>query len=302
MKPLLGGHNRTGAAAAPQRAAAMIAATREFPPTSVGNGHMMAQERTEYARDAEPIGTMPAPSGLKEMAKTAVRAMIGEQPTLLLDKLGERLAFERAGTRLYDALLSKHDAGRTFTGGPSREELSHIRHEEWRHMRLVAEAVAELGGDPTAVTPSANLHATASTGFVTVLGDPRTDVQQGLEVLLVAELVDNDCWTTLIDLTEQAGQDEVAQRFRLALAEEREHLERVRGWLATATGRSMARALREGAETAREPGEGRGHRERRGERRTSHARASGRSSSGAKGRSAKTKRAHATAGKPRGRR
>jgi ferritin-like protein len=302
MKPLLGGQNRTGAATAPQLAAAMIAATREFPPTSVGNGHMLAHERMEYARDAEPIGTMPAPSGLKEMAKTAVRALIGEQPTLLLDKLGERMAFERAGTRLYDALLSKHDAGRTFTGGPKRDELSHIREEECRHMLLVAEAIAELGGDPTAVTPSANLHATASMGFVIVLGDPRTDVQQGLEVLLAAELVDNDCWVTLIELTEQAGHDELAQRFRVALAEEREHLERVRGWLATATGRAMARALREGSETAREPEQRRGSHGDTGRRkRVSHARASGRSSPGAKGRSAKTKHAHATAGKRRGR-
>ena len=169
-------------------------------------------------------------------------------------------------------------------------------------MKLVAETIAELGGDATAVTPSANLHATASMGFVSVLGDPRTDVQQGLEVLLAAELVDNDCWTTLIELTEQAGQDELAQRFRVALAEEREHLERVRGWLATATGRSMARALRAGAETAREPREARaGHGERSHKRRPSHARASGRSGSGAKARSAKTKHAHASAGKHRGR-
>jgi len=87
---------------------------------------------------------MPPPAGVKEMAKTAVRTMIGEQPLLLLDKLGERLAFERAGTRLYEALLSKHDARRTFTGGPSRDEIAHIRDEELQHMQLVNDAIAVM--------------------------------------------------------------------------------------------------------------------------------------------------------------
>lgn len=30
----------------------------------------------------------------------------GDSPTILLDKLGERLAFKRTGTRLYDALIT----------------------------------------------------------------------------------------------------------------------------------------------------------------------------------------------------
>lgn len=275
MRQILGGQNRTGAAIQPQLAAAMIAATREFPPTAAGDADAIAQERMYYARGGEVIGTMPPPVGVKEMAKTAVREMIGEQPVLLLDKLGERLAFERAGTRLYDALLSKHDARRNFTGGPSRNEIAHIRNEEWQHMRLVSEAIASMGGDPTAVTPSANVHATASKGFVAVLTDPRTDVQQCLEVMLAAELVDNDCWATLIELTEQAGQDQLAARFRKALDEEREHLEHVRGWLATATGRSVERALLTGAETAREPASRAAAGRSRG--RAAHARATGRS-------------------------
>ena len=253
MKQMLGGQNRTGAALQPELAAAMLSATQEFPPSSGGDAQAIAQERQHYARGGDVVGTMPPPAGVKEMAKTAVRTMIGEQPMLLLDKLGERLAFERAGTRLYEALLSKHESRRTFTGGPTRDEIAHIRDEERQHMRLVMEAITGLGGDPTAVTPSANVHATASQGFCAVLADPRTDVQQGLEVLLAAELVDNDCWATLIELTEQAGQDELAARFQVALAEEREHLERVRGWLAAGMGLSVERALLTGAETHREP-------------------------------------------------
>ena len=38
------------------------------------------------------------------MLKTALNKLVGVSPEVLIDKLGERLAFERTGTRLYDAL------------------------------------------------------------------------------------------------------------------------------------------------------------------------------------------------------
>ena len=145
---------------------------------------------------------------------TAVEAMKesyvpGQDPVLLLDKLGERIAFERAGTRLYDALLSKHDAGRTFRGAPSRAELQHIRDQEHEHFLMLVDAMERLGGDPTAVTPSADVQATASKGLPAVLADPRTDLLQCLEAILVAELVDNDCWTALMELAENAGETDL---------------------------------------------------------------------------------------------
>jgi hypothetical protein len=46
-----------------------------------------------------------------------------EEMVLLVDKLGERLAFERSGTRLYETLLSKFDSYGPFEGGPERAEL-----------------------------------------------------------------------------------------------------------------------------------------------------------------------------------
>jgi hypothetical protein len=63
---------------------------------------------------------------MAKKVRAAAKAMKGEKPTLLLDKLGERLAFERSGTRLYEALVSKHDAFGSFSGGPSREDLEHV--------------------------------------------------------------------------------------------------------------------------------------------------------------------------------
>ena len=92
-----------------------------------------------------------------------------------------------------------------------------------------------LGGDPTAVTPSADIAAVASMGIPQVIADPRTTLKQSLEAILVAELVDNDCWNLLAALAEKLGHDALADEFREALVEEQDHLMRVRGWVTEST-------------------------------------------------------------------
>jgi hypothetical protein len=153
----------------------------EFPPTSQGNIQDIAKVGIVYAQLAEPLGSVPLllPS-FKGTIETAIQAMKGGNPTLCLDKLGERLAFERSGTRLYEALLSKYDAFGSFTDGPSRDDLEHVRQEEYRHFTLLQAAIEQLGGDPTAVTPSANMQTTAAHGIKEVIVDPRTTLLQSL--------------------------------------------------------------------------------------------------------------------------
>lgn len=41
------------------------------------------------------------------MFKTTTAKMTGTRPEVLVDKLGERLAFKRTSTRLYEAMLMK---------------------------------------------------------------------------------------------------------------------------------------------------------------------------------------------------
>jgi rubrerythrin len=232
------GTNRTGIAAAPQRSQEMLTGMDEFPPTSRGSSHDIAQVRIAYAQLAEPLGSVPPPANLKGTVQTAVKAMMGEKPTLLMDKLGERLAFERAGTRLYEALVSKHDAFGSFAGVPSRDNLEHVRQEEYRHFTMLQSAIEQLGGDPTAVTPSANLHATAAHGINQVIVDPRTTLLQSLEAILIAELADNACWEALIELAQGAGEDALVQQFQEALRNEQDHLAKVQAWLAAGQGRA----------------------------------------------------------------
>ncbi|HEY8946186.1 MAG TPA: ferritin-like domain-containing protein [Polyangiaceae bacterium] len=231
------GLNRTGIATSPALAEEMIEGTSEFPPGADGDETVIAHTREDYAKISDPLGTVPPPTKLRDAAVTAMRGLRGLRPTQFLDKLGERLAFERTGVRLYEALISKLDAFGGFPGGPSRAELQEILREEFEHFRLLTEAVTKVGGDPTVVTPAADLHATMNRGVLEVVVDPRTTFAQCLEAALMAELADNEGWQALTELASQTGETELAARFEAAKEEEDEHLENVRSWLAAAQNR-----------------------------------------------------------------
>jgi rubrerythrin len=226
--------NRTGALLSPALTAQLMEGARHTEPSAKGDGEELARVRVSYATQAEPVGSIPPPPTIKGVLKSAAKALTGKQALVFADKLGERLAFERSGTRLYDSLLSKFDAYGSWEGGPSRKDLQRIRADEHAHFTLVKQAIEQLGADPTAVTPSANLHAVASMGLGSVLADPRTDLRDGLEVVLIAELVDNDGWENLIDLARTMGHQDLADAFEQALGDEQQHLRRVRRWLANA--------------------------------------------------------------------
>lgn len=226
------GDNRTGTARAKGRTEEMLEGIEEFVAAPKIDEDAGAQVRKQYASEAEPLGSVPPPASAKQAGKAVVTKMKGASPTLLVDQLGARLAFERNGVRLYQALLSKLDAFGSFDGGPSRADLEDILNDEQRHFTWLRDAVDKLGGDPTAMTPGADLEATLSMGVQAVMVDPRIDFGQTLEAALLAELADNEGWDTLIALTTKAGEDELANKFKAARDEEREHLEKVRRWMA----------------------------------------------------------------------
>lgn len=76
-----------------------------------------------------------------------------------------------------------------------------------------------------------NLHAVASKGLCAVISDPRANLREAMEAILVAELVDNDCWENLVDLSRALGHEDLAVAFTEARTEQREHLRGVRLWL-----------------------------------------------------------------------
>lgn len=258
MQATLPGLNRTGATASPQGTQAMTDAVQEvMPPVPIDTGALEA-ERLLYIDQSDAVGSIPPPLGFDGMVKSGMARLKGAHPGVLMDKLGERIAFERTGVRLYEALLAKYEAATRRAGevlppadavqevaqaqglavlAPVQGEspaqtLQRIRAEELAHFRLLCEAMQQLGGDPTAQTPCADVIGTASMGLLQVLSDPRTTLAQCLNAVLSAELTDNAGWELLIQLADQAGESELAGRFLGALTQEQEHLVTIKGWLA----------------------------------------------------------------------
>ncbi|MFN7132095.1 MAG: ferritin-like domain-containing protein [Myxococcales bacterium] len=232
-KPTDLGANRTGAALSPIQTGKMVKGAEQAVPEASFDVEPIARLRTELSSTVDPVGTMPPPATVKGAAKTVVEGLKGNDAMVFIDLIGERLAFERSGTRLYEALLSKFDAASIHEEGFSREDLERIRDDELRHFGMLVQTMEQLGADPTAMTPSANVMAVASMGLFQVVTDPRTTFTEALKAILTAELVDNDCWLQLSDLAARLGKDDLAEKFRAALQQEEEHLARIRSWLAT---------------------------------------------------------------------
>ena len=222
------GMNRTGIDMSPQDVQALIRGVQEFPPSSSGTVQTLADYRRSYLADADPIGTVPMPGSVKGAAKTAVQKLMGRHAEVLIDKLGGRLAFERTGTRLYDAFIGKCLVRTDEAGSLPMDQLQQFRAEEAAHIGIVWDALRQLGADPTCVTPMADTNAVASIGLMQVITDPRMSIAQSLHAIHVAELADNDGWQLLIKLAQEMGQDDMAAQFTQALAEEDRHLAEVR--------------------------------------------------------------------------
>jgi rubrerythrin len=250
------GMNRTGARLSPAGTQAMTDAVNDLAPPEPIDTTASEAERLVYINESESVGSIPPPASMKGVLKAGMAKVKGGQPSIFFDKLGERIAFERGGTRLYDALIVKYQAVEQIgqevlppaqevidlcaegmdclapvEGESPAETLQRIRDEELAHFHMLCQSMEQLGGDPTAMTPCADVQATASMGLVQVVTDPRTTLAQCLNAVLTAELTDNAGWELLISLAEDAGEPELAGRFLGALAQEQEHLAVIKGWL-----------------------------------------------------------------------
>jgi hypothetical protein len=249
MEATVPGQNRTGAAVVPKEIDRMLEAVRELSPPGPISTLQMDVERQGYIADAESVGSIP-PAKPAGKAKSKKPAAASAATAIFLDKLGERIAFERTGTRLYDALITKYlalsnagedalppldsildEAEMPAGDEPAIETLRRIRADELEHFHLLCNSVQALGGDPTSQTPCADVTAAASMGLMQVITDPRTTLAQCLNTILTAELTDNAGWELLAQLAAEAGQGDMAKQFLEALETEQRHLMIVRGWL-----------------------------------------------------------------------
>ncbi|HEX5352854.1 MAG TPA: ferritin-like domain-containing protein [Rhodanobacteraceae bacterium] len=225
------GHNRTGVKASPMDGRKLESITSDAPPPESLQATRM---REEYTRRADQFGSVPLVATAKGVAEMALQALQGHRLASFIDRLGERLAFERSGVRAYQAVLVKIEALGTWQGGPTRDLLQEQLDEELRHFHMLKRTLERLGADPTAMTPSADVAAVEASGVFKVLADPRTSLSQALHALLVLEDVDADGWDMLVEIAANNNQKDLASEFRNALASEETHKARVRGWLGKA--------------------------------------------------------------------
>lgn len=227
------GPNVTGMDSAPDRAKAMIEGAETLTHLPETPREYIVDFNKRAIEEAGTVGSVPPPSSLKGAFTTGKEKLKGHSPEVLINKLGQRLAFERAGTRLYDALIKKCEAGmdKETEQVVSIDKLKAIRDEEHEHVLLLVDVIKGIGADPTAMTPDADVTALASMGLPKVLTEPRTTILQCLEAIQIAELADNVAWENLQELCLAMGLNDISARFSKPVAQERVHEETISQWV-----------------------------------------------------------------------
>ena len=222
------GMNKTPTQLHPIMTKNMVEGYSEFPPHAEDTSKEAFDLRKDYIENSGQLGSVPMPATFRGAVSTGAQALKGNSPSVLTDKLGERLAYERSGVRLYDAFLTKCKAALPNLDTTLLEQ---IRNEEAEHFALVRNCIVAMGGDPTAQTPCADASAMAAMGLMQLINDPRSSIPQCLQAVLMAELTDVAAWDLLIKIAEDAGLDNFAKEFAGAKLAEDRHLEIVKTWL-----------------------------------------------------------------------
>ena len=115
--------NRTGMQTSPDSPRRLIEGANSATPSSEGGARGAGGvSRGEYIAEGFPIGSMPMMPASEEGGGREDEAGMA----VFFDKLSERLAFERMGTRLYEALLNKCGALGEQSPGPTLEDIEQI--------------------------------------------------------------------------------------------------------------------------------------------------------------------------------
>jgi len=141
----------------------------------------------------------------------------------VLDLLNERLAFERAGVKLYDQIIARMKNSGDPTMQKMMPQILQNRAEEKEHEEWLEEQIRALGGDDHALSEKSILVKTESQGIEhVVMRDP--NLLHDFHALLTAELADNAGWGLLVELAAEFGDRAAKKEFKQRLHEEEKHL------------------------------------------------------------------------------
>src|SRR4051812_44134753 len=99
------GQNRTVQQTSPQLSQAMNDVVQPVS-AAAADASALTELHLQYILEADPLGSMPPPVAERGRSKSSARPSQSEQLQVFVDKLAERLAYERGGTRLYDAVIA----------------------------------------------------------------------------------------------------------------------------------------------------------------------------------------------------
>jgi bacterioferritin (cytochrome b1) len=148
-------------------------------------------------------------------------------PAKVIDVLSERLAFERAGVKLYDRILAVMHATQDEDVTRMIPEMQKHRDEEKEHEEWLEARIRDLGGDAHSETDRSRLVTRESKGIEEVVMSDAS-LPHLLHALLAAELVDNAGWDLLAELAAEAGDHAAKRELKKRLHEEEDHLLLVR--------------------------------------------------------------------------
>lgn len=152
---------------------------------------------------------------MEKLAKKNLRKVI--------DLLNERLAFERAGVRLYDLLLERLRHSPEKKMRALVKKMQEHREEEKEHEEWLEEQIRILGGDAHTPTEQSVLVLAESEGIERVVRRD-SSIPHGFHALLTAELADNAGWDLLMQIADEFGDSKAKKQFKKRFKEEAGHL------------------------------------------------------------------------------
>lgn len=157
-----------------------------------------------------------------------MKRLAEKHPEPLIDLLSERLTFERTGVKLYDCILERMRASDDPQVKGMLDTMQQYRDEEKEHEEWLEDQIRSLGGDAHAETEMSRLVVRESQGIEQVILRENADLPHLFHALMAAELVDNAGWELLVDLADEADDDEARDAFEFRLTEEEDHLDFIR--------------------------------------------------------------------------
>lgn len=149
----------------------------------------------------------------------------------LIDKLGERIFFKRIGIRLFDGLMKKYHQETNKDALPSLIEIVSFQMEEMAQFKMLSDMISTLDGDPTALTPEADFILRSISSWPQLIQEQKTTFSQTIQIMLMAKLIDQTSYETVIELAEANEKASLAVKLQLALDETIHQIAKYKNWL-----------------------------------------------------------------------